>query len=75
MKKKQVIDISNDGVSALEDYLSYDDELNDLYNSAIYRPDEEEALFKALVNSNVIYTQEQNDYLFESIEDMRCALD
>lgn len=69
-------DLKNDGVEALSEYVTDDEELNELSNEAIYHPEKEEALFIAITDrEDIEYTQEQLDYVFEEIEEMRGCLE
>jgi F0F1-type ATP synthase delta subunit len=69
-------DLKNDGVEALSEYVTDDEELNELSNEAIYHPEEEETLFMAITDrEDIEYTQEQLDYVFEEIEEMRGCLE
>jgi F0F1-type ATP synthase delta subunit len=69
-------DLKNEGLEALSEFVTDDEELNKLSNTAIYHPEEEEALFIAITErEDIDYTQEQLDYVFEEIEEMRGCLE
>lgn len=69
-------DLKNDKIEALIEYVTDDEELNEMFNEAIYHPEEEEALFIAITDrEDIDYTQEQLDYVFEEIEEMRNCLE
>ena len=69
-------DLKDEGIGALSEYVTDDEELNELSNKAIYRPEEEESLFIAIIDrEDIDYTQEQLDYVFEEIEEMRGCLE